>query len=508
MNSKTSIFHYLKEFIYSPKLEDLHVFSKEYLNSVLKPYYSSNSEKENYAAICIDFNKLNDINNKYSYQTGDKIIHYSLFLMKSVLPPNSICARIGGDEFVFLINDCNPGKIESLIFKIDSILKEHEKELLFSSVTSYGVHSEEKNSLSEMIAEADLKITEQKNNFNRCSLHSKWGVLENKLNQNLTSFFKSLRLYKEPITTDFLKKLYMHAIYSCGDLLEKDFNRIIPNSEEQISTYPFDENELDKLYSIFLKKAPSNEEINDIDESSYSYLLNNLIHDSITGNFSKSYFTKYLLKDCNKEFKIKYLSTSFMKLYNAIFSHNATDIKGNEMVTNFLNYLKEDLGITFSNDGFSDKPQNYFVSLGAGDYLVAMQELEEEKSINDKINNYFSSIEQDTSNLSDILRLFCSKDFHLVNKENCDTLLDNLANECKESKDDYKVSILNEPMIKDALNNIIYDSAEYYIDNIPRSNNINNKNRFLHLLTELMLNISIELNKEQEQKNNKNTEER
>ena len=106
------------------------------------------------------------------------------------------------------------------------------------------------------------------------------------------------------------------------------------------------------------------------------------------------------------------------------------------------------------------------------------------------------------------MKLFCSEDFHTITNENCDTLLDDLSNECKEAKDDYKFSILEEPMLKDALNNIIYDSAEYYIDNIPRSNDINNKNRFLHLLTKTMLNISIELNKEQEQKNNKNAGER
>lgn len=508
MNSKTSIFHYLKEFIYSSKLQDLHVFSKEYLNSVLKPYYSSNMEKENYAAICIDFNKLNDINNRYSYQTGDKIIHYSLFLMQSVLPPNSICARIGGDEFVFLINNCNIEKIEPLIRKIDAILKEHEKELLFSSVTSYGVHSQEQNNLSDMIAEADLKITEQKNNLNEYSLHSNWGILENKLKQNLVSFFKSLRLYNKPITSEFLKKLYMHAIYSCSDLLEKDFAKTTSNNKKQVSTCPFDKDEINKLYSIFLKKSPSNEEINDIDKDTYFSLLNNLIHDPVTGNFSKNYFTKYLLKDCKQKFRIKYLSSSFIKLFNTIYSHNATDIELNKIISNFVNYLKEEQGISFSNDSFSNKPQNCFVSLGAGDYLIAIQESEKEKNINENINNYLSAIKQNNSNLLDILTLFCSKDFHTIDYENCDALLNNLANECKEAKDDYKVSILNEPILKDAINNIIYDSTEYYINNIPRSNDINNKNRFLHLLSKLMLNISIDLNTELAQRNNKNTEER
>ena len=67
---------------------------------------------------------------------------------------------------------------------------------------------------------------------------------------------------------------------------------------------------------------------------------------------------------------------------------------------------------------------------------------------------------------------------------------------------------MEEPILKDTLNNIIYDSTEYYINNIPRSNSISNKNRFLHLLSKLMLNIAVDLNNEQKQTDIKNTEER
>lgn len=501
MNSKTSLFNLGKNFIYSPKLEDLHVFSKEYLNTVLKPHYASNSEKDNFVAICIDFNKLNDINNLYGYATGDKVIHYSLSLIKSVLPPNTISARIGGDEFVFLTNNCNPENIEPLISKIDSILKEHGEEILFSSVTSYGVHSDESSNLNEMLSEAELKISEQKNNFNNYSSHSKWGVLEKKLTQNLTSFFKSLRLYRQPITTDFLKTLYTHIINSCNELLEKDFNKTTANFQEQTPIH-FSENlEFDKLYSIFLEQTPSDKEIENINEDTYSYLLNNLIHDPVTGNFSKNYFVNFLLENCNHEYRIKYISTSFIKLSNSIFSHSTTDMELKKITDNFITYLQDELGISFSNENFSESVQNYFISLGGGDYLIALPKTEDEELINNKINNYFSSITQNTSNLENILRLFCSKDFHSATKENIHTLLTILSNECKLSKDDYKLSILEEPMIKDAINNIIYDSAEYYIDNIQRHDDIDNKNKFLHLLAKTMLNISVDLNNEQ-QKNN------
>lgn len=500
MNSKISLFNRTKDFIYSPDLEDLHVFSKEYLNSILKPYYSSILDKKQYAAICIDFNKLNDINSKYGYHTGDRIIHYCLFLIQSVLPSNSISARMGGDEFVFLIDNCTLESIDPLISKINTILKKHEKELLFSSVTSYGIHSKEVSNLTEMFTKADLKITEQKNNFNEYSSNSNWEILENKLNQNLTSFFKSLRLYKKPITAEFLKKLYMHTISSCSDLLEKNYTKVVPNIDEHDIISTFNNSELWNLHSIFSKESPSAEEINSIDENTFNCLLDSLIHDPLTGNFSKSYFVKYLLEDCKEEFRVKYISTSFMKLFNTIFSHDATDVKVNEMITDFLDYLEKDLHITFSDNVFSNRPENYFVSLGGGDFLIAIQDTKQEQELNNKINNYLSSIHQDTSDLSNILKLFCSKNFHTMSSENYDSLLSNLSDECKEEKNIYKISILEEPFLKDSLNNIIYDSSQFYINNIPNSNNITNMHHFLHLLTKVMLNISIKLNKEQEEK--------
>ena len=84
----------------------------------------------------------------------------------------------------------------------------------------------------------------------------------------------------------------------------------------------------------------------------------------------------------------------------------------------------------------------------------------------------------------------------------------NLSNECKNSKNSYKFSVIEKPMLGDCLNNIIYDSAEYYTNNIPNNDTIDNKNRFLRILTKSMLDIAIDLNNKQEQLYIKNTEER
>lgn len=494
MDSKMNLYNRAKKFIYSPGLEDLHIFSKQYFNSTMIPYHSSNTNADNYAIISIDFNKINDLNNIYGRHTVDKVIHHSLSLIKSVLPPKSICSRIGGDEFIFLINNTSIESIEKIITNIYSILKQHEKEILFTTVTAYGVHCSEKDNLLEMVDEADFKITEQKNNFNKDSSFSKWEILEKKMTQNLTSFFKSLRLYKEPITIDFLRQLYVHAISSSSDLLEKSFSfkhHHLTNKEDPLYC---SENELNKVYNLFLEDNPLKQNIDDIDTSTYKSLIETLVRDPVTGHFSKYYFEQYLLTDCKQEYKVQYLSTAFVKLYNTIFSHNATDAKLKEHLSDLFKYL-EDNNIHFMKNSFSKENGNYFISLGAGDYLFAVPA---DNSINDSIiNQYIASKNAISSELEDILKLTSNFDFEHITSENFEKELENLSTTSKVLKNKYKIKTFTAPVIKDALNNIIYDSSEYYTQNIPHSDDIKQKSKFLNILSKCILDISYSLNQEQ-----------
>ena len=498
MNLKTSLFNKIKDFIYSSKLTDINVYSKPYLNSVIKPYFSS--EKSNYGSICIDFNKLNDINTRYGFETGDKVIYYTLYLIKSVLPSNATCSRIGGDEFVFIIENCTPTDVQSYVEKIYNVIKKHKKSILFSGVTAYGVHSSEIDNLPDMINYSDVKITEIKNSC-KDSTCSNWTILEQKLNKNLDCFFKNLRLYKGPINLDFLRKLYLHSISSCKNLLESVFSKSVlkddKTADKNALNY-FNKAEVEELYNLFESKKFAKDEIDKVETSSYISLLDKLIRDPITGNFTNEYFSKYVIPKNN--FKIKYFSMPFVKLYNTIFSHESTDMRFKDISKKLISYLKNEQHIHFEETCFLDTPGNYFISLGGGSYILA---LSEDTAIDNLgINEYVKSISSDGQHLEDIMALVCSKDFHHVNSENYNSVLEKLSCECKDLKDEYKLSILENTCIEDALSNIIYDSAEYYKDNIPNSEDIKQKTKFLNLLSQTMLNISDCLNKE----NNRNFE--
>lgn len=495
---KDSLFEKIKNFIYCSELSDINVYSKQYFNSVVKPYYSST--KNNYGSICIDFNKLNDINTLYGFKTGDKIIYYTIYLIKSILPSSTTCSRIGGDEFVFILENCTPNDIQSYVQKIYNVVKKHEKSILFSGVTAYGVHSSELSNLSEMINFSDIKITELKNNFNDSSC-SDWDILKQKLSKNLNSFFQNLRLYKEPINIDFLKKLYLHSINSCKHLLEDGYLELFStnNINGQVNVTKLNNNltelnnsEVEQLYNLFKNENPSEEEINKIEMSSYINLLERLTHDPITGNFTNEYFSKYVIP--NNKFKIKYFSMPFVKLYNTIFSHDSTDEQFKDTTEKLISYLENEQHINFVKDCFADNSGNYFISLGGGSYLLALPE--DSDVDNSAINDYIKSISGNNNKLENIMTLVSSKEFHRVNSRNYNSMLKQLSCECKELKDEYKLSILENTCIEDALSNIIYDSVQFYKNNIPNSEDIKTKTDFLHLLSKIMLDISSSLNKE------------
>lgn len=295
--------------------------------------------------------------------------------------------------------------------------------------------------------------------------------------------------------------MYLHSISSCKNLLESDFSKSVlkddTNADKNALNY-FNEAEVEELYNLFESKKFAEDEIDKVETSSYIGLLDKLIRDPITGNFTNEYFSKYVIPKNN--FKIKYFSMPFVKLYNTIFSHESTDMRFKDISKNLISYLENEQHIHFEETCFLDTPGNYFISLGGGSYILA---LTEDTTIDNLgINEYVKSISSDGQHLEDIMALVCSKDFHHVDSENYNSVLEKLSCECKDLKDEYKLSILENTCIEDALSNIIYDSVKYYKDNIPNSEDIKQKTKFLNLLSQTMLNISNRLNKE----NNRNFE--
>ena len=130
--TKSNLYNEIEKYIYDDAFSDLNVFSKQYFHSILSQCCSDNSKCNPYSIISIDFNDMQQIN-KNGIKRGDEILHDSIELMQSVLPEDSFTLRLGGDEFLFVLN--NKSKENSMKFeeKMHQTLKDNSDKITASS---------------------------------------------------------------------------------------------------------------------------------------------------------------------------------------------------------------------------------------------------------------------------------------------------------------------------------------------------------------------------------------
>ena len=135
----------------------------ETANKYIKVYEEANL---NFGVVFIDLDRFKGINDTYGHAFGDRVLIKVGEILKGVLKDNEILFRIGGDEFVILINDVNIiDRINELENRLDTVLS---GELVIEGNVcdidiSYGsdLYSESKN-LEDLINKADNDMYKNK----------------------------------------------------------------------------------------------------------------------------------------------------------------------------------------------------------------------------------------------------------------------------------------------------------------------------------------------------------
>jgi diguanylate cyclase (GGDEF)-like protein len=76
-------------------------------------------EKQSVTVLLSDINGLKLFNEIYGSATGDKLLVHYASILQDVMPEDAFLARIGGDEFVALIPDCDINTIADLTHELD-----------------------------------------------------------------------------------------------------------------------------------------------------------------------------------------------------------------------------------------------------------------------------------------------------------------------------------------------------------------------------------------------------
>lgn len=76
------------------------------------------------ALLLLDIDKFKDINDTYGHETGDKVLKKVGHLLNSFFRSDDYAARIGGDEFIVLLNDFDDNNRKIISHKLNLISKE------------------------------------------------------------------------------------------------------------------------------------------------------------------------------------------------------------------------------------------------------------------------------------------------------------------------------------------------------------------------------------------------
>jgi diguanylate cyclase (GGDEF)-like protein len=117
--------------------------------------------------IVFDVNGLKKTNDTIGHHAGDELIKGMAQAIREVFAPYGKCYRIGGDEFVAIIEEEIPD-IRVLTDQLDEVVSKWQGEFVEKLSVSYGVVHAENNpdmTVDELIAHADEKMYHQKRKY-------------------------------------------------------------------------------------------------------------------------------------------------------------------------------------------------------------------------------------------------------------------------------------------------------------------------------------------------------
>ena len=117
--------------------------------------------------IFIDIDKFKQINDTYGHLEGDEAISLVGKTLKSIAGEyNAFVARIGGDEFVLVVQNCDKEKvlkiIDSISYELDERLIFSDKKYDFSVSCGYVYVEPQDHNIKDLISKADKRMYQEK----------------------------------------------------------------------------------------------------------------------------------------------------------------------------------------------------------------------------------------------------------------------------------------------------------------------------------------------------------
>lgn len=156
--------HYLSKY---DKLTGL--INRSYFEEMLLVFFQKSVRySEKFTIVSFDLNNLKTINDRYGHSAGDRLLAWFSRSLKESLRSSDLIARYGGDEFIAVLFDANPG---STIHKMEELTKllnanpvpELQPPVYCSFSYGLGNYPIDGDSLDQVLRTADKRMYAYKN---------------------------------------------------------------------------------------------------------------------------------------------------------------------------------------------------------------------------------------------------------------------------------------------------------------------------------------------------------
>lgn len=167
ITEKKQIQQQMKKLAYTDQLTGLpnrHSFYID-LTEVIK---NADKKKEKVAILAIDFDNFKYVNDQLGHQSGDKYLRKVAERMKSCLREQDLIARIGGDEFIIVLQDTSElvasNVAQQLLVTMNQPMTIRNHEIIVTLSIGISFYTHYTNNIEELIRQADIALYSAKEN--------------------------------------------------------------------------------------------------------------------------------------------------------------------------------------------------------------------------------------------------------------------------------------------------------------------------------------------------------
>ena len=116
--------------------------------------------------VSMDLDNLKPINDTFGHQGGDEALRTIAAAIRAAVPENAVAARIGGDEYLVFMPDCDEDDAAAFQGRFTAYLEEHNQHSRFpvgASVGTWVAKLEEGMTLDRCVGESDASLYKAKN---------------------------------------------------------------------------------------------------------------------------------------------------------------------------------------------------------------------------------------------------------------------------------------------------------------------------------------------------------